>query len=83
MKHSGYLTSEFILTLIVVLVAAAAALIQVWRGQLDGMGAISLMSAALAAASYALGRSRVKADNGANGQGANGQGANGQEANGQ
>lgn len=62
----GFLTSEFVLTLIVVLVAAAAALIQVWRGQLDGMGAISLMSAAIATASYAFGRSRVK--NGQNGQ---------------
>jgi hypothetical protein len=73
MKHPGFLTSEFVLTLIVVLVAAAAALIQVWRGQLDGMGAISLMSAALATASYAIGRSRVKADNGTNGNGTNGQ----------
>jgi len=60
----GFLTSEFVLTLIVVLVAAAAALIQVWRGQLDAMGAVSLMSAALAAVGYAHGRSKVKASNG-------------------
>jgi hypothetical protein len=56
----GFLTSEFALALIVVLVAAVAALIQVWRGQLDGMGALGLMSAALAATGYAYGRSRVK-----------------------
>jgi len=57
----GYLTTEFVLTLIVVLVAATAALIQVHRGQLDAMGALSLMSAALAAVGYAHGRSQVKA----------------------
>ncbi len=59
----GFLTSEFALTLIVVLVAATAALIQVWRGQLDAMGALSLMSAALAVVGYAHGRSQVKASN--------------------
>ncbi len=62
--RTGFLTSEFVLTLIVVLVAGAAALIQVCRGQLDGMGALSLMSAAIVTASYALGRSRVKNGNG-------------------
>ena len=60
----GFFTSEFALTLVVVLVAAAAALIQVYRGQLDAMGALSLMSAALAAAGYAHGRSQVKASAG-------------------
>jgi hypothetical protein len=57
----GFLTTEFALTLIVVLVAAAAALIQVWRGQLDAVGALSLRSAALAVVGYAHGRSQVKA----------------------
>ena len=65
----GFLTSEFALALIVVLVAAVAALIEVWRGQLDGMGALSLMSAALAATGYAYGRSKVK-NGGGNGSGA-------------
>ncbi len=57
----GYLTTEFVLSLLVVLVAAATALIQVARGQLDAMGALSLMSAALASVGYAQGRSQVKA----------------------
>ncbi len=74
--RAGFLTSEFVLTLIVVLVAAAAALIQVWRGQLDGMGALGLMSAALATTGYALGRSRVKNNGDGNGNG-HGNGANG------
>ena len=64
MTRPGFLTSEFVLTLIVVLTAAAAALIQVWRGQLDAMGALSLMSAALAVVGYAHGRSQVKVVNG-------------------
>ena len=64
----GFLTSEFVLTFMVVLVAAIASLIQVWRGQLDGVGALSLMSAALAATGYAYGRSKLKNGNG-NGNG--------------
>ncbi len=64
----GFLTTEFALTLIVVLVAAAAALVQVWRGQLDATGALTLMSAALAVVGYSHGRAAAKVGNG-NGNG--------------
>jgi hypothetical protein len=56
----GPTTTEFWLVVIVVLTASIASLIEVFRGHLDAAGAVALVSAAVATASYAHGRSVVK-----------------------
>jgi hypothetical protein len=58
----GYATSEFALTLVIVLVAGAAVLMQVYRGQLDAAGAVTVLAAAAASMGYAHSRSRLKED---------------------
>jgi len=56
----GYQTTEFWLSLAVVAVAATAALVQVYRGQLDATGATALVSSAVAALGYSHSRAIVK-----------------------
>ncbi len=57
---SGARTTEFWLVLILVSTAAVACLIEVWRDRLDASGAIGLVSAAVATATYVHSRSAVK-----------------------
>ena len=56
----GYQTTEFWLSLAVVAVAAIAALVQVYRGQLDAAGAVALVSSAAVATGYSHSRATVK-----------------------
>lgn len=56
----GYQTTEFWLAMIVVVTAAAAALIQVYRGSLDASGACLLVASTLTSGAYSYGRGAAK-----------------------
>ena len=57
----GIKSTELWLTVLIVVLAATVGGIEVYRGQLDGPGAVTFVSAAAATFAYSISRARVKA----------------------
>jgi hypothetical protein len=60
-REKGWKSTEFWITLLVVLIGSGFAGVQLYQGKLDAAGAAAFLGAVMKAASYTAGRSAIKA----------------------